>query len=115
MVREHRLHPSDLILPVFVLAGENRTEAVASMPGVERMTLDRLFPVAEQCLTLGVPCLSMASSLAYYDSYRSENLPQNLTQAQRDFFGAHTYGRTDADPSKKFHTQWSGDRSESPV
>jgi len=64
MVREHRLHPSDLILPVFVLAGENRTEAVASMPGVERMTLDRLFPVAEQCLTLGVPCLARASSSA---------------------------------------------------
>jgi porphobilinogen synthase len=59
MVREHRLHPSDLILPVFILAGENRTEAIASMPGVERMTLDRLFPVAEQCLTLGVPCLAL--------------------------------------------------------
>jgi porphobilinogen synthase len=59
MVREHRLHPSDLILPVFILAGENRTEAVASMPGVERVTIDRLMPIAEQCLTLGVPCIAL--------------------------------------------------------
>lgn len=59
MVREHRLHPSDLILPVFILAGENRTEDVASMPGVQRMTVDRLLPVAEQCLELGIPALAL--------------------------------------------------------
>ena len=46
----------------------------------------------------------MAGSLAYYDSYRSERLPANLTQAQRDYFGAHTYRRVDRDGV--FHTEW---------
>jgi len=59
MVREHRLHASDLIWPVFILSGGNRTEPVASMPGVERLTVDRLLPMAEQCLTLGVPCIAL--------------------------------------------------------
>ena len=44
-----------------------------------------------------------------------ERLPAALTQGLRDFFGAHTYGRIDADPGKKFHTLWSGDRSEVPA
>jgi 6-phosphogluconate dehydrogenase len=56
--------------------------------------------------SLGIPCLAMASSLAYYDSYRSENLPQNLTQAQRDFFGAHTYERVDKPEVGFVHTEW---------
>jgi 6-phosphogluconate dehydrogenase len=55
---------------------------------------------------LGIPCLAFASSLAYYDSYRSERLPQNLTQAQRDFFGAHTYERTDKPELGAVHTEW---------
>jgi porphobilinogen synthase len=59
MVREHRLHPSDLILPVFILAGRNRSEAVVSMPGVDRVSVDRLLPVAEDCLRLGVPCIAL--------------------------------------------------------
>ncbi|MBB1162106.1 porphobilinogen synthase [Aquariibacter albus] len=59
MVREHRLHPSDLILPVFVLEGAGRTEDVASMPGVQRLSLDRLLPLAEQCVTLGVPAMAL--------------------------------------------------------
>ena len=49
----------------------------------------------------------MSSSLAYYDSYRSARLPANLTQAQRDFFGAHTYRRVDREGV--FHTDWTGD------
>ncbi|MBI4853401.1 MAG: NADP-dependent phosphogluconate dehydrogenase [Acidobacteria bacterium] len=57
-------------------------------------------------MNLGVPCLAMASSLAYYDSYRSANLPQNLTQAQRDFFGAHTYERVDKPEAGFMHTEW---------
>ncbi len=52
----------------------------------------------------GVPCLALSASLAYYDAYRSERLPANLTQAQRDYFGAHTYRRLDREGS--FHTQW---------
>ena len=56
---EHTLTADDLIYPVFVLEGAGRTEAVASMPGVERMSLDRLLPVAEQALALGVPALAL--------------------------------------------------------
>ena len=59
LVREHRLHPSDLILPVFVLDGEHQTQDVASMPGVQRLSLDRLYPVAEQCVALGVPVIAL--------------------------------------------------------
>jgi porphobilinogen synthase len=59
LVREHRLHPGDLILPVFVLAGRGHTQDVASMPGVQRHSLDRLLPVAEQCLELGVPVMAL--------------------------------------------------------
>jgi porphobilinogen synthase len=59
MVREHRLHASDLILPVFILEGDNRTEAVASMPGVQRVSVDRLMPVAEACMSLGVPVMAL--------------------------------------------------------
>ena len=59
LVREHRLHPSDLIYPVFVLDGQNRREAVGSMPGVERLSLDLLLPVAEDCVKLGIPVLAL--------------------------------------------------------
>ena len=59
LMREHTLTADDLIYPVFVLEGTGRTEAVASMPGVERMSLDRLLPVAEQALKLGVPALAL--------------------------------------------------------
>jgi porphobilinogen synthase len=59
LMREHVLTADDLIYPVFVLDGPSRSEAVASMPGVERHTLDRLLPVAEQALTLGVPALAL--------------------------------------------------------
>ena len=55
---------------------------------------------------LGIPVPAMGSSLAYYDSYRCARLPANLTQAQRDFFGAHTYRRVDRDGT--FHTEWTG-------
>ncbi len=54
----------------------------------------------------GVPCLALGASLAYFDSYHSARLPANLIQAQRDYFGAHTYERIDKEGS--FHTQWEG-------
>ncbi|MCC8930274.1 NADP-dependent phosphogluconate dehydrogenase [Rhodococcus sp. BGS-1C] len=60
--------------------------------------------------SLGIPVPAFASSLAYYDALRAERLPAALTQGQRDFFGAHTYERVDSEG--KFHTLWSGDRSE---
>ncbi len=53
---------------------------------------------------MGIPVLAMGASLAYFDAYRSERLPANLTQAQRDYFGAHTYKRTDRDGV--FHSEW---------
>ncbi len=56
--------------------------------------------------TLGVPVPAMSSALAYFDSYRTANLPQNLTQAQRDFFGAHTYERIDKPELGFIHTDW---------
>ena len=59
MVREHHLTPSDLILPVFVLDGENQVQDVASMPGVQRMSIDRLFAQAEACVSLGVPVMAL--------------------------------------------------------
>jgi len=61
--------------------------------------------VAESC-RLGIPMQAFSSALAYYDSYRSERLPANLLQAQRDYFGAHTYERTDRKRGEFFHTEW---------
>ncbi len=73
-----------------------------------RATLNRnhrsLRRVVQTAQKVGVPCLAMAASLGYYDSYRRENLPANLIQAQRDYFGAHTYERIDKEGS--FHTEW---------
>ena len=59
LVRENRLHPSDLILPVFVLDGNGQAQDVPSMPGVQRLSLDRLLPVAEECVALGIPVLAL--------------------------------------------------------
>ena len=59
LVREHRLSAHDLIYPVFVLEGQQRREEVASMPGVARLSLDLLLPVAERCVALGIPYLAL--------------------------------------------------------
>jgi porphobilinogen synthase len=59
LMRENALTPADFIYPVFVLEGKKKVEKVASMPGVERMTLDRLLPVAEKALKLGIPALAL--------------------------------------------------------
>lgn len=56
--------------------------------------------------SLGIAIPAMSASLAYFDSYRTANLPQNLTQAQRDFFGSHTYERTDKPEAGFVHTEW---------
>ena len=63
--------------------------------------------VVETSVNLAIPVPAMSASLAYFDSYRSADLPQNLTQAQRDFFGAHTYQRTDSPAGPFVHTDWS--------
>ena len=61
-----------------------------------------------KAVKLGVPIPAFSSALAYYDGYRTERLPANLLQAQRDYFGAHTYERVDEPRGKFFHTDWTG-------
>jgi 6-phosphogluconate dehydrogenase len=65
---------------------------------------DEAREVVATAIKLGIPVPGLASALAYYDSYRSESLPANLLQAQRDYFGAHTYQRKDKEGT--FHTDW---------
>ena len=60
--------------------------------------------VIQVAVELGIPVPAMGASLAYFDAYRSERLPANLTQGQRDYFGAHTYRRVDKPGT--FHTEW---------
>ncbi|MEI6218647.1 MAG: decarboxylating NADP(+)-dependent phosphogluconate dehydrogenase, partial [bacterium] len=64
--------------------------------------------VIKTAVHLGIPVPSMASGLSYYDAYRSARLPANLLQAQRDYFGAHTYERVDKPRGDFFHTDWTG-------
>jgi 6-phosphogluconate dehydrogenase len=64
--------------------------------------------VVANAALLGIPVPALSTSLAFYDGYRSEQLPANLLQAQRDYFGAHTYERTDKPRGQFFHTNWTG-------
>jgi len=64
--------------------------------------------VVAKAVELGVPVPAFATALAFYDGYRSERLPANLLQAQRDYFGAHTYERIDKPRGQFFHTNWTG-------
>jgi 6-phosphogluconate dehydrogenase len=66
--------------------------------------------VIAEAVSRGIPTPAFSSSLAYYDQIRRDRLPAALIQAQRDFFGSHTYRRVDK--PGVFHTLWSGDRSE---
>ena len=58
----------------------------------------------------GVPCPAFMSALSYYDSYRTAQLPANLLQAQRDYFGAHTFERVDHPRGKFFHVDWPAEK-----
>jgi len=85
-------------------------------PALTNLLLDEAFRVAvesrqgawrfvvQTAVGMGIPALALSASLAYFDAYRSERLPANLTQAQRDYFGAHTYRRVDREGV--FHTEW---------
>lgn len=64
--------------------------------------------VVKTAVELGIPVPALSTALAFYDGYRSERLPANLLQAQRDYFGAHTYERTDKPRGEFFHTNWTG-------
>lgn len=98
---------------------ERIMEAYRRDPALENLLLDDAFRdavesrqeawrfVVQTVVGMGIPVLALGASLAYFDAYRTERLPANLTQAQRDYFGAHTYRRTDREGS--FHTDWTGD------
>jgi len=64
--------------------------------------------VVAKAVALGVPVPALSSALAFYDGYRHGRLPANLLQAQRDYFGAHTYERVDKARGEFFHTDWTG-------
>ena len=64
--------------------------------------------VVSQAVELGIPMPAIGAALSYYDGYRTDRLPANLLQAQRDYFGAHTYERTDKPRGEFFHTNWTG-------
>jgi 6-phosphogluconate dehydrogenase len=64
--------------------------------------------VVKTAVDLGIPIPALGAALSYYDAYRSERLPANLIQAQRDYFGAHTYERIDKPRGRFFHTNWTG-------
>jgi 6-phosphogluconate dehydrogenase len=64
--------------------------------------------IVSTAVQMGIPVPAMSSALAYYDGYRHERLPANLLQAQRDYFGAHTYERVDKPRGQYFHTDWTG-------
>jgi porphobilinogen synthase len=95
LVAESRLHASDLILPVFVLDGNGVAQDVASMPGVQRLTLDRLLPVAEECVRRGIPVMALfpvlETSLKSADGREALNpeglIPRAVAELKRRFPG----------------------------
>jgi 6-phosphogluconate dehydrogenase len=106
-----------IIRSVFLKNIEN---AFAGNPDLVNLLLDPFFrdavmqaqagwrrAVAAGALS-GIPMPTLAAALAYFDGYRTASLPANLLQAQRDYFGAHTYERTDRPRGERFHTNWTG-------
>ncbi len=95
-------------------------DAFAKDPNIVNLLLDPFFRravataqeswrrVVTTAVKLGIPTPAMSSALAYYDGYRTARLPANLLQAQRDYFGAHTYERVDRPRGEFFHTNWTG-------
>lgn len=102
----------------------NIKQAYDAKPELENLLLDEFFRKAIEnaqsgwrktvalAVELGIPVPAFSSALAFYDGYRHETLPANLLQAQRDYFGAHTYRRVDRPDDKSFHTDWIGDKKE---
>ena len=99
---------------------DNIRDAFAAAPDLENLLLDDFFArslaaaepgwrrTVRLGVELGIPMPAIASALFYYDAYRSAWLPANLLQAQRDYFGAHTYERVDRPRGERFHTDWTG-------
>jgi 6-phosphogluconate dehydrogenase len=76
--------------------------------GLLARCLGGLRRIAAKSALAGIPVPALYSALAYYDGYRSARLPANLIQAQRDYFGAHTYERVDRPRGEAHHTDWTG-------
>jgi porphobilinogen synthase len=95
LVREHALTAHDLIYPVFVVDGQQQRQPVASMPGVERLSLDLLLPVAEECVKLGIPVMALFpvvdASLKTYDGKEATNpdglIPRVVRELKKNFPG----------------------------
>jgi 6-phosphogluconate dehydrogenase len=95
-------------------------EAFDRNPDLHNLLLDPFFQeavtgaqpawrnVVSTAVNLGIPMPALSTALAYFDGYRTERLPANLLQAQRDYFGAHTYERVDKPRGEFFHTNWTG-------
>ncbi|MBN2590754.1 MAG: decarboxylating NADP(+)-dependent phosphogluconate dehydrogenase, partial [Sedimentisphaerales bacterium] len=95
-------------------------EAYTKKPKLDNLLLDPFFKkairkaqpswrrVIMNAVKLGIPMPAITSALEFYDGYRSERLPANMLQAQRDYFGAHTYERVDKPRGEFFHTNWTG-------
>jgi 6-phosphogluconate dehydrogenase len=95
-------------------------DAFKKNPALVNLLLDKFFKIAikkaqgswrrvvRASVDMGIPMPTISSALAYYDGYRAERLPANLLQAQRDYFGAHTYERVDKPRGQFFHTNWTG-------
>ncbi len=98
----------------------NIKDAFKKNPTLDNLLLDKFFSRAmnkyqaswrkalAHSIKLGVPTPAFSTALAFFDGYRADRLPANLLQAQRDFFGAHTYERVDQPRGKFFHTNWTG-------
>jgi porphobilinogen synthase len=93
LVRENQLTPHDLIYPAFVLDGQNREEAVASMPGIKRQSLDKLLHTAEQCQNLGIPALALfpvitpdKKTLLAQEAYNPSGLVPTVVSALKERF-----------------------------
>jgi 6-phosphogluconate dehydrogenase len=96
------------------------TKAYSNNPDITNLLLDPFFTkaiseghdawrnVIAEGVKSGIPMPAFSSALSFYDAYRSKQLPANLIQAQRDYFGAHTYERTDKPAGEFFHTNWTG-------
>ena len=94
------------------------TEAYRKNPGLKNLVLDPFFSdilqrtqanwrkAVQTAIEFGVAAPAFSAALSYFDSYRTERLPANLLQAQRDYFGAHTYERIDKPAGEFFHTEW---------
>ena len=100
---------------------ERIRDAFKAQPELPNLLLDPYFKetvdgaqagwrrVCANAVMMGVPAPALTAALSYYDGYRTECLPANLLQAQRDYFGAHTYERLDAPRGQHFHTNWTGE------